>query len=79
MRENFNIALHAIERITEFEVSTEQKNAIQMSLPLLESAYDLLESLESLLNVSLHTSTSDLKKIERIIAHARSKMPKEKN
>lgn len=75
-KEKFNIALHAIERITEFEVNTDQKNAIQESLPLLESAYDLLELLENLLNVSIHTDINDLKKIEKVISYAKSKMPK---
>ena len=75
-KEQFKIALHAIENITEFEVNTEQKKALKMSLPLLESSYALLEVLESILDISVNTDVNELKKIKKVIEYAKSKMPK---
>lgn len=75
-KEQFQAALCAIAHITEFEVDTYQKTAIQSCLPLIESSYDLLCELESLLDLSTSLNNKDLKRIEKVICHAKSKLSK---
>lgn len=78
IEKKINLALYAINTITEFEIATSEKKAIQDCLPLFEEAFSILNILNNIVDVSKETKLNayHINKIKWLMKYAETKIAK---
>ncbi len=71
-KENFKLALHAIEQISEFEVNTEQHKAIKQNMTYFEVAFDLVNLIDKFIDVEIKATAHDLNNIRNLIKYTKT-------